>query len=40
MVSERASRRPKTDIAGWRDLDFALEVLTADRERYRREVGG
>ena len=28
------------DIAGWRDLDFALEVLTADRERYRREVGG
>jgi inorganic pyrophosphatase len=28
------------DIAGWRDRDFALEVLTADRERYRREVGG
>ena len=28
------------DIAGWRDREFALEVLTADRERYRREVGG
>ena len=28
------------DIVGWRDRDFALEVLTADRERYRREVGG
>jgi len=28
------------DIAGWRDRDFALEVLTEDRERYRREVGG
>ena len=28
------------DIAGWRDRDFALEVLMADRERYRREVGG
>jgi inorganic pyrophosphatase len=28
------------DIAGWRDRDFALEVLTADRERYRVETGG
>ena len=30
----------EVDIAGWRDRDFALEVLAADRERYRREVGG
>ncbi len=28
------------DIAGWRDREFALEVLTADRALYRREVGG
>ena len=28
------------DIAGWRDRQFALDALTADRERYRREVGG
>ncbi len=28
------------DIAGWRDREFALEVLTADRERYRIETGG
>ncbi len=27
------------DIAGWRDRDFALEVLTADRDRYQREHG-
>jgi inorganic pyrophosphatase len=28
------------DIAGWRDREFALGVLTADRERYRIETGG
>ena len=28
------------DIAGWRDREFALGVLTADRDRYRREVSG
>jgi inorganic pyrophosphatase len=28
------------DIAGWRDREFALGVLTADRDRYRIETGG
>jgi inorganic pyrophosphatase len=30
----------EVEIVGWSALDRALEVLAADRERYRREVGG
>jgi inorganic pyrophosphatase len=30
----------EVDIAGWRDREFALEVLVADRDRYRTEVEG
>ncbi len=28
----------ETDVIGWRDADYARQILLADRERYRTEV--
>ena len=36
----KALENKDVDVLGWRELDRALEVLAADRDRYRREVGG